>query len=335
MICHAQVNPSYELVSFMESVPEESFEYNNLDKQTRNIVWQYTSEIKDLMRLTAENIISIGQKLTLVKSQLGHGSFQKWLRTEFEWSEQTARQFMQVYRWSSTIENKNLVFSELGTSALYLLAAPSTPPEAREEILGLVDGGEKISYTRAKDIVNRYKELPLSVNDDAAKEIDIEIKPATSEQTTKTNNLLFRLETSELSCIVKLYYAHELEATSNLTVGATVKIKIGRWQGQTAKIVEVLDEQQLIMTEGETIDPTPAASFSSDKDTSVSVLDETDFSDLQKFREVGQHLIISYGNICLAIKGNDRALTIFTQQIKTDPEFIKEIIQQALNKQSS
>jgi hypothetical protein len=103
-----------------------------------------TQEIKDLMRLTAENIISIGQKLIEVKEQLGHGSFQNWLKTEFEWSEQTARQFMQVYRWSETIKNKNFVFSQLGTSALYLLAAPSTPPEARQEILNLVERGKKL-----------------------------------------------------------------------------------------------------------------------------------------------------------------------------------------------
>ena len=52
------------------------------------IVWQRTSEIKSLMRLTAENIIGIGQKLTEVKEELEHGTFQSWLRTEFEWSEQ-------------------------------------------------------------------------------------------------------------------------------------------------------------------------------------------------------------------------------------------------------
>ena len=316
----------------MESVPEESFKYANLDKQTRNVIWQYTSEIKDLMRLTAENIISIGQKLTLVKSQLGHGSFQKWLRTEFEWSEQTARQFMQVYRWSETIENKNFVFSELGTSALYLLAAPSTPPKAREEILDLVDGGEKVSYTRAKNIVSRYKESP-SFDDNLAKEIDTEIKPRTVGQFADTSNLLFRLQTSEFSCIVKLYHTYELEAVSSLTVGAIVKIKIGRWQGHTAKIIEVLNEQQLIMTERqETTDLVQTASLPRDTDISVSVLDEVNFGDLQNIREMGQHLIISYGNICLAVRANPRTLTTFTEQIRTDPEFIKHIMQQALDR---
>lgn len=73
-----------------------------MDIQTRAIVRRRAIEIKNLMRLTTENIIHIGKKLTEVKMTLGHSSFQNWLRGEFEWSEQTARQFMQVYRWSET-----------------------------------------------------------------------------------------------------------------------------------------------------------------------------------------------------------------------------------------
>ena len=33
----------------------------------------------------AQDIIDIGQKLTEVKQQLGHGNFRNWLTTEFEW----------------------------------------------------------------------------------------------------------------------------------------------------------------------------------------------------------------------------------------------------------
>ena len=315
----------------MESFLGKSFEYANLDEQTRKIIWEYTSEIKDLMRLTAENIISIGQKLTQVKSQLGHGSFQQWLRTEFEWSEQTARQFMQVYRWSETIENKNFVFSNLGTSALYLLAAPSTPPEAREEVLGLVDGGEKVSYTRAKDIIDRYRGLP-AVNDNVIETIDVETKPQIPTQLEKTDNLLFRLSTPELGYIVKLYRADELEAISDLTVNAIVEIKVGRFLGQTAKIIEVLQEQPTI-TEPQGNDLELEVSLPLETDISVSVVDN--YSDRTQLREMGQHLIISYRNCCLAIKANSVILSAFTEQAKVNHEFIKDIFQQALNRQNS
>lgn len=285
----------------MELIPEDNFEYLHLDNETRTIVRQRTSEIKDLMRLTAENIIYIGQKLTEVKEQLGHGSFQSWLRSEFEWSEQTARQFMQVYRWSETIENKKFVFSQLATSALYLLAAPSTPTEAREEVLGLVDGHEKVSYTRVKNIVDRYKQQPIN-NVEVVDTIDVNVKDETEVKTESEDlsNFLFRLETSQLGCIVRLYKAEELEIISDLTIGATVKIRVGRWQNQTAQIIEILNEQQLIESNSEPLNRVPSAQTR----VRVRIIDELDFSDREKIREIGQCLIFSYGSICLAIEGS-------------------------------
>ena len=319
----------------MESPTEESFEYTNLDEQTRTIIWQYTAEIKDLMRLTAENIISIGRKLTQVKLQLGYGSFQKWLRTEFEWSEQTARQFMQVYRWSETIENKKLVFSKLGTSALYLLAAPSTPPEARKEVLDLVDGGAKVSYTRAKHIINHYRKLPLAVDDKVTKIVETEIQPNTQAQIDEIDNLLFRLETSKLGCIVKLYQAAELKVITNLTVGAIVEIDIGRWQGQKAKIIEVLNEQQLSIVDCQQTSSRLAALRSPAMDIGVYIIDEADFGDRRKLREADRCLTVGYKNVCLAITTNSATLAAFIKQIEVDPEFIKDIFQQALDRQNS
>ncbi len=313
----------------MELIPEKNFEYSRLNDETKTIVRQRTLEIKNLMRLTAENIINIGYKLTEVKEKLGHGSFQNWLRSEFEWSEQTARQFMQVYRWSKTLENKNFVFSQLGTSALYLLAAPSTPSEAREEVLNLVEVGKKVNYTQAKDIIDRYKDISKSIEQESTEAVDLidpELKP------DDTSNQLFRLESSELGCIVRLYHANELEATAKLTVGLTVRIKVGRWQGKTATIIEVLTEQLSSMTDNQQINPTSAISSSEQRDVKVRALDEVDFSDPEKLREMSHDLIISYGDICLAVEGNSEILIAFVQQIKTEIAFVKNILTQALER---
>ena len=305
----------------MELIPDENFEYSRLNKEIRTIVRQRTLEIKNLMRLTAENIINIGQKLTEVKEQLGHGNFQDWLRSEFEWSEQTARQFMQVYRWSRTIENKNFVFSQLATSALYLLAAPSTPSQAREEVLDLVSEGEKISYSRVKNIVDRHKNL-LDVKPEVINTVDVLVE---SEKSTEIkSDRLFRLSSADLGCIVRLYQAEELEVITDFTIGATVRIKVGRWQGQTAEIMETLIEEQLRTTSDS---PTPQSNLN------VCIVDQRDFFDREKLGKISQNLIISYGDICLVIEGDSQTLSAFTEQIKTDPAFAKNIFQQALNKQ--
>ena len=312
----------------MELVPK-SFEYSHLDRETRTIVRQRTLEIKNLMRLTAENIINIGQKLTEIKEKLGHGNFQKWLRSEFEWSEQTARQFMQVYRWSETIENKNFVFSRLATSALYLLAAPSTPTEAREEVISLVDGNEKINYTRVKSIVDRYKSSP-GVDPEVVNTVNIQAENELKVKPDDTCDRLFRLETSELGCIVRLYRVEELEVITDLTIGSIVKIKVGRWQGQTAEIVEVLQER-LSIPDAKPVAQTSSNTQSPDDKIVVRTIERMDLSDIEKLPDIGQKLIINYGNTLLVIEGVSKTLNAFTERIKTSPAFVESIFRQALD----
>ena len=312
----------------MGLVPEKNFEYKFLDDTTRTIIWQRTTEIKELMRLTAENIISIGQKLTEVKENLGHGSFQNWLKTEFEWSEQTARQFMQVYRWSETIRNKNFVFSQLPTSALYLLAAPSTPPEARDEILSLVDRGEKVSYTSVKIVVNRCKQL-LPPEYEVQKTVDISAQNKVQPKLVSIDNRLFRLKTANLGYIVRLYQVDEMEKITDLTVGAAVKIKVGRWSGQTATIAEILNEQQSV-TNGDRCSLNPNDYKSVDReDLAVYLLKNQDLPVLDKPPE--QHSIVSYGNVRLAIEGNRQLLSAFILHIQNNFNFVTEIFERALN----
>ena len=308
----------------MGSVSNENFQYELLDYKTRAIVGQRTIEIKNLMRLTAENIINIGQKLIEVKEQLEYGTFQSWLRTEIEWSEQTARQFMQVYRWSETIENKNFVFSQIGTSALYLLAAPSTPNEARQEILDLVEDGEKIVYTRAKTIVDRHKKLVPSAKkedvaehpDDLGRVVDTIAEIDISESTS--SNLFFRLETEDLGCIVRLYQAEELESTTKLNIGAKVVIKVGRWQGKTATISEILTDSSLPKSE--------------ELEIVVRTIEKIDSVNREALREVGRHMIVSYGDICLAVEASPEILAAFANKLKTNTAFTREILNQALDK---
>ena len=138
------------------STPEaQSFDYDALDSETRIVVQQRTIEIKSLIRQTAQGIVDIGQKLIEVKQQLGHGNFMNWLKSEFNWSISTAARFMQV---SEQFKFVNLVNLEIAASALYLLAARSTPVLAREEAIERATQGEAISYTKAKAIVTQRKE---------------------------------------------------------------------------------------------------------------------------------------------------------------------------------
>ena len=92
--------------------------YASLNVETRIIVQQRTSEIRTLMRRTAQDIVEIGLKLSEVKARLGHGHFYTWLRAEFAWSESAAVKFMQV---AERFKSVNFTDLNIAPSALYLL----------------------------------------------------------------------------------------------------------------------------------------------------------------------------------------------------------------------
>lgn len=130
------------------------FDYAALDAETRIVVQQRTSEIKTLMRRAASDIFDIGQKLVEVKAKLGHGHFRSWLKAEFKWSVSTATRFMQV---AEQFKCTNLMHLPIAASALYELAAPSTPIDARLEAIERASFGEAISYSKAKEIADHYQ----------------------------------------------------------------------------------------------------------------------------------------------------------------------------------
>lgn len=133
------------------------FDYDALDSETRIVVQQKTGEIKTLMRRAAQDIIDIGTKLIEVKAKLGHGSFGKWVSAEFDWSESSALKMMQV---ATAFKSVTVTDLKIGAKALYLLAAPSTPEEARQEAIQRAEAGEPITHSTAKTIVAQHKPEP-------------------------------------------------------------------------------------------------------------------------------------------------------------------------------
>lgn len=132
----------------------KTFDYATLDTSTSQFVQQQTGEIRGLMKRTVESIFEIGQRLIVVKERLGHGRFGSWLETEFEWSQDTANNFINVAKKFGKFPN----FSEfdMAASALYMLAAPSTPEAARSEAISRAARGESISFKTAKNIKQKY-----------------------------------------------------------------------------------------------------------------------------------------------------------------------------------
>lgn len=120
------------------------FDYKTLSPQQRKVVEKRTGEIKERLRRTAQDVWEVGQKLVEVRSQLEYGQFEVWLSAEFGWSRRTAYNFINVYETFG--ESTNFAQLDIATSALYKLAAPSTPESIRHEFLDKAEQGQKITH---------------------------------------------------------------------------------------------------------------------------------------------------------------------------------------------
>lgn len=129
------------------------FDYSALSTEARIIVRQETGKIHSIMRKVANDLIEIGLSLIEVKAHLSHGCFQTWLQAEFTWSERTAQNYMRVAETFKTAT----VADSVPAKVLYLLASSTTPEEARTEVLEAAAAGEKITKTRAQEIIDEHK----------------------------------------------------------------------------------------------------------------------------------------------------------------------------------
>ncbi len=152
-----------------DTIARRSFDYSNLDTQTAQFLQKQTVEIKGLYRQTIENIIRVGQKLLEVKARLPHGQWLSWLEAEFGWTDRTARNYMLA---GETFKLETVSDLDIAARALYLLASPYTPEEAREEAISRAEAGEPISYTTAKSLRDKY--IPPII---IAPELDLQPEP--------------------------------------------------------------------------------------------------------------------------------------------------------------
>lgn len=134
----------------------ELFDYSKLDQETQILLRIRAGEIQGLAKRMASDTVAIGGKLAEVKDRLGgNGRFVEWLHTELRWSERTAYNFIAVYQ---KFHGEDLALENVAASALYLLAAPSTPAEAVAAAKQIANSGEQVTHGVAKEIVRQAKQ---------------------------------------------------------------------------------------------------------------------------------------------------------------------------------
>lgn len=123
--------------------------YEEINQQTEGIKFKLRRSVKDL--------IEAGKAIKLVKAKLPHGYFKPWIDSELQVHCSTVNNLIRVAEVFGDDVDKITRIGVVPT-ILYFLSAPSTPPEAREKVIELIEDGENVSFTETKRIIKDYKE---------------------------------------------------------------------------------------------------------------------------------------------------------------------------------
>ena len=164
-----------------------------------------TAEINFFKRQAAESIYEIGTRLIEAKTQLNHGEWLPWLRSEVEFSEASAQRYMQLAREYG----KTRTVRDLGVSkALQLLALPAFE---RDEFLAEkhpVNGEEKtVSEMSRKELQQVIKE-----RDEARKKAEA-AESAEAEAMAEIEKMRAEIDDLEVDSIKNFIYADDLYIT--------------------------------------------------------------------------------------------------------------------------
>lgn len=126
------------------------------DAVTEKTIDQITLEINFYKAQTAQNILEIGKRLIAAKQQLPYGEWLPWLRDKVEFSERSARNFMEI---AQTFSNRQPVADLPYTKLLALLQVPEQDREEFIQETHLIDGKEKsISEMSKRELKRAIKE---------------------------------------------------------------------------------------------------------------------------------------------------------------------------------
>jgi hypothetical protein len=118
-------------------------------------VSKVTQAILDCLQAATKSKFEIGRLLIQVKDLLEPGTFHEWVRSEFGFEERKTELLMSIYR---NLGAKMHIFGRLRITALYHLAAPSTPKKAIEIVDDMIRNGHIPNVREVIVIIDAYKQ---------------------------------------------------------------------------------------------------------------------------------------------------------------------------------
>jgi len=111
-------------------------------------------DIKTRNESVKGEMFEIGRLLCKAKDMLPKGDFKPWVKSNFDFSYQTANNFMNVYRYC--LRDKSIV-SSVSSSVLYLIASKKFPSDLREYLFENADYLKGISNKDMRKVYKKFK----------------------------------------------------------------------------------------------------------------------------------------------------------------------------------
>lgn len=123
------------------------FDYSGITPASSDRIQAGLERIRELYQQSVYTALETGRQLLKIKAELvDDRAYRRWIDSELRWGKSTAYQFENVAKKFGNVQN----LDKFDVSALYVLAAPSTPDAIREQAIALAESGQRVSHNRAK-----------------------------------------------------------------------------------------------------------------------------------------------------------------------------------------
>jgi hypothetical protein len=126
---------------------QEFFSLSDQEQIHATVLAEHAESVRNLSKRMTADVIEIGRRLSKCKMLLGHGNWLPWLE-----------RFISAFEFAQS-KSANVADLAIDVSSVYLLAAPSTPEQARVEVLRRAGAGEILPHSEVKRIIGETREL--------------------------------------------------------------------------------------------------------------------------------------------------------------------------------
>jgi hypothetical protein len=223
-------------VSLLDS-DKPRYHYQGVDPLLAATLQQRTTGIRRRLEEVAQGLLDIGRDLRYVRDHLLHGEWIDWLQAEFAMSEETARNWLHVW---DRFGNTGISLGNLRRSVIYLLAAPSTPDTAVEEICNRDSQGEHVTVAEAQEAIREHRQ---TADQPAAKSVNFTdlASPAQAETGEETEETLQEEETEETPQEEEETYDQRLRRAEAEHQARRETSALAGWQGLTRDVDALLE----------------------------------------------------------------------------------------------